>query len=138
MTDTLSDATGCFGAANQTVATMQTFVGALADTMSFKLDGTDGAAVSMEGDVYVVPDFGAHFDGDTDRVSLTTGADYACVSHSNAQKIHALQHNLIGIHATLLTALLVCHRADAAGDGFAFSFWFTKEVCNAEQVRVFG
>jgi hypothetical protein len=66
----------------------------------------DAEAIDTDGDVYIVPDFGAHFDGNGDRVSLDTGATYGTDSEVNGD-----------------------------GEGFAIGFWFTKEVCNAEDDR---
>ena len=109
MPDQLSDATGCFGTATPTAAAMNEFSADVGfDTFSLTTVGpTAPPGATLEGDTYVVPGFGAHFDGDGDRVSLSTGTSY-------------------GTDNPFL---------NSDGPGFAIAFWFTKEVCNAEQDR---
>ena len=71
MADQLGGAGSC---AFSDVAGVTSF--STADLMtSFGLTAEEDAA-TREGDVYIVPGFGAHFDGDTDRVSLLTGTNY--------------------------------------------------------------
>eukprot|EP01043_Picozoa_sp_COSAG02_P072688 COSAG02_NODE_13807_length_1345_cov_1.040931_1_plen_329_part_10 len=109
MPDQLSDAIGCFSTATPTAAAMtEFFADAGYDTFSLTTLGpTAPSGVVLEGDTYIVPGFGAHFDGDGDRVSLSTGTSY-------------------GTDNPFL---------NSDGPGFAIAFWFTKEVCNAEQDR---
>ena len=105
MADQLSDSSGCFGAATPTLAAMTDFsADGIFKTFALTADDTH---VQMEGDTYVVPGFGAHFDGDSDRVSLETGTSYATGNPM----------------------------LDTDLEGFAIGFWFTKEACNAEQDR---
>ena len=76
MPDQLSDGTGCFGSMTPTAGAMNEFAaGAGYDTFSLTtMDPTATTGATLEGDTYVVPGFGAHFDGDGDRVLLSTGS----------------------------------------------------------------
>jgi hypothetical protein len=73
---------------------------------SYSLLDVTATDMAMDGDVYIVPDFGAHFDGAGDRINVETGTTYGTDGDLNGD-----------------------------GEGFAIGFWFTKEVCNADDDR---
>jgi hypothetical protein len=104
--DTLMGTAGtCFDVAADAAsdaAALLAFGTARSTFQSFSLNelAGNGGADSMDGEAYIVPDFGAHFDGDGDRVQLATGTSYATDDAAAA--------NL------------------GDGAGFAISFWFTK------------
>ena len=96
----------CFDTDEVTADAMVSYLPTVYDT--FSLVEENLAGVTLDGDVYVVPGFGAHFDGDGDRVSLDVGTSYMTDDSSST---------------------------DLGTEGFAIGFWFTREVCHAEQDR---
>jgi hypothetical protein len=117
LADVFIDADGkCFGSDAPTAEQMISYLAGLQNSSTLRSGSYDLAAratlgsstltaENMEGDVYVVEGFGTHFDGNGDRVSIPYSPAYGT--------------NQVG----------------SGGAGFALSFWFTKEVCNAVQDR---